>query len=766
MPSDNANQPVYQPEAHHELFLSGRDFVAWLMVGTVGFLILLIALTSKQMFDPRLKVGDVADRDILTLRTAIIEDAVATNLARQQARQSAMPVFKTTQESDDQSLLMIKNDLNVIKQLQDKGIVPLSGKIGSNTGGHLVLLNASQDSFARQADELKMTSGASELAEQRRLLARMKAGRQATWPGATQLLIAVTVPPHEFDQFQSGLLTASSRLLSGFRRFPTDDISSWEAVVKEYLPDGWPQEERENAARLICQRLKPNMTIDPQATLTRSEQSAANVRPILKEIPSGQLILSRGTRLTQTNIDTLRNIGITETNRWPIIISIWLSVATAAALIGLFLYTYEPRHLFAIPSVALMYSVSIFVCTVAGVLGKTYPQLIPLSGCALVLTIFFGRRIATILTLPLIIILAVDQLADWTHLLALGTAAGAVIFAYSKRRSNLMLTGILAGMTQAIVFLVAVVMTQSAPGLDAVMKDALFEFFGGLMSAMLALGSLPFLEEIFGMVTPMRLSELTDADQPLLRNLEEKAPGTYQHSLAVANLAEAGARAIGANVNLVRAGALYHDIGKMVKPKYFIENQLGDKNPHDEMSPEDSRQRVLAHVTDGIELARKHHLPRAIQDFIPMHQGTCLMAYFYHKACLRDGTDRVDASFYRYPGPKPQSKETSIVMLADVSEAVTHSMNDPTQKEVEEAIDKVFKNRWEDGQFSEAGLAESDLWRVRDAFVHVWRTLHHERLKYPSTTTGRMPVAPSNLETGAPNGENESASLAEGVVKD
>jgi hypothetical protein len=241
-----------------------------------------------------------------------------------------------------------------------------------------------------------------------------------------------------------------------------------------------------------------------------------------------------------------------------------------------------------------------------------------------------------------------------------------------------------------------------------------------------------------------------------LRKLEENAPGTYQHSLAVANLAEAGARAIGADVNLVRAGAFYHDVGKMVRPRYFIENQLGDKNPHDSMSPEDSRERVLAHVTDGIALAKEYKLPKAVQDFIPMHQGTSLMAYFYHKACVRDGSDNVKPDDYRYPGPKPQSKETAIVMLADVSEAVTHSMKDPSQEEVEEAMSKVFQNRWEDGQFNEAGLTHNELQRVKRAFVHVWRTLHHERLKYPSTTTGRMavppnPVSGSSTASTAPN---------------
>ena len=249
-------------------------------------------------------------------------------------------------------------------------------------------------------------------------------------------------------------------------------------------------------------------------------------------------------------------------------------------------------------------------------------------------------------------------------------------------------------MLQSFGFLAALAVAQTQLTASELGSHIGMEFLGGIASSIVAIGILPFLENIFGLVTPFRLAELTDADQPLLRRLEENAPGTYQHSLAVANLAESGARAIGGDVNLVRAGAYYHDVGKMVRPKFFIENQLGAANPHESMTPEQSRERVLAHVTDGLDLAKEYALPKAVQDFIPMHQGTSLMAFFYHKACMRAAFDNVDAMFYRYPGPKPQSKETSIVMLADVSEAVTHSMKDPTQEEVEAAISKVFQNRW------------------------------------------------------------------------
>jgi putative nucleotidyltransferase with HDIG domain len=417
--------------------------------------------------------------------------------------------------------------------------------------------------------------------------------------------------------------------------------------------------------------------------------------------------------------------------------------------VALFLYTYEPEHFFSVSSIGLMFTVAVVACAMASIIGKTYPQFVPIPAAALILTIFFGPRVAIVWTVPMIMLIAVDRLVDMRNIFAHCLASAAAIWTYSRQRNAVISTGLAVAAGQVAGDLTVSAFNMSITSWHMLGRQAGIDFLGGISSSILAIGSLPYLENIFGLITPYRLAELTDANQPLLRRLEENAPGTYQHSLAVANLAEAGAKAISADPNMVRAGALYHDIGKMVRPKFFIENQLGATNPHDSMTPEESRARVLAHVTDGIALAQKYALPKAIQDFIPMHQGTTLMAYFYHKACLRDGVEKVDANFYRYPGPKPDTKETAIVMLADVSEAVTHSMQNPTNEEVEIALDKVFQNRWDDGQLADSNLTYEEMQKVRAGFCRVWRTLHHERLKYPATTTGKMPIAPDVVPTEA-----------------
>jgi len=752
----------YEPEAHHDWFPSEQFFISWLTVACVGFLCLCLAMTAHHIFNPGFHTGDLAERDIRAPHATVVVDEAATREARNKARLDQIPVFKADRSNDSATCSRVNMNLEGVSDLQKAGLKPLPDITSAD---QLALLKASDSDFDRlvhNADgnlpddlnkiKLRLKNRAKQ-GETNKTLAAIQLQRTALHaylkehPSTTdaQKEVAISVAPADLPSYKDTVNSAMHRLCRALARLPIDDASVWNDTAVEFLPDAWPETLRKSSAHLITAQMEPNVSIDRAATNLKAEQAAAHVKPIMRQISVGQLIVPKHGEITQDAIDTMQAMGITDFNRWPIIIGLWVSLAAAVSLIALFLYTFDAKFLFSTRSLALMYTVSILTLALGAALGKTYPQIIPLPAIALILAIFFGQRTAIAIALPLAIFLAVDRLIDFDNLVALGTAAGAAIGTYSRRRHALVSTGLVIGMAQAFGFLAALAVSQTQMTSTELGSTVGLEFLGGIASSIAAIGTLPFLENIFGLVTPFRLAELTDADQPLLRRLEENAPGTYQHSLAVANLAEAGARALGGDVNLVRAGAYYHDVGKMVRPKYFIENQLGATNPHDSMTPEQSRERVLAHVTDGLDLARQYALPKAVQDFIPMHQGTSLMAYFYHKACLRDGVEKVDPMSYRYPGPRPQSKETSIVMLADVSEAVTHSMKDPSEEEVETAIDKVFQNRWDDGQFADSGLTYSELHRIKKAFVRVWRTLHHERLKYPATTTGRMPVPPTNL---------------------
>jgi putative nucleotidyltransferase with HDIG domain len=258
----------------------------------------------------------------------------------------------------------------------------------------------------------------------------------------------------------------------------------------------------------------------------------------------------------------------------------------------------------------------------------------------------------------------------------------------------------------------------------------LFGGFNAIMSPVIAYGLLIFYERVFKITTDLTLLELSDFNHPLLKELSSKAPGTFHHSIIMGNLCEAASESIGANQILARVGCYYHDIGKLLKPQYFIENQLDQNNKHNDLNPNMSTKIIISHVKDGIELAKKHKLPTKIINFIPMHHGTTLVSYFYDKAKNASKEEIKDYN-YRYPGPKPQTKETGIVMLADAIEASTRTIEDPSPQKLENKIREVIRNRFMEGELDECDLTLKDLTKIKESFLKILLGIHHHRIKYP-----------------------------------
>jgi len=257
--------------------------------------------------------------------------------------------------------------------------------------------------------------------------------------------------------------------------------------------------------------------------------------------------------------------------------------------------------------------------------------------------------------------------------------------------------------------------------------------FGGInavMSPIIAYGFLIFYERVFKITTDLTLLELSDFNHPLLKELSSKAPGTFHHSIIMGNLSEAAAESIHANQILARVGCYYHDVGKLLKPQYFIENQLDQNNKHNDLNPSMSTKIIISHVKDGIELAKKYKLPQKIIDFIPMHHGTTLVSYFYDKA-KNSSKDEIADYIYRYPGPKPQTKETGIVMLADAIEASTRAIEDPSPQKLENKIREVIRARFIEGELDECDLTLKDLTKIKESFLKILLGIHHHRIKYP-----------------------------------
>lgn len=274
--------------------------------------------------------------------------------------------------------------------------------------------------------------------------------------------------------------------------------------------------------------------------------------------------------------------------------------------------------------------------------------------------------------------------------------------------------------------------------LSNLLWNQLYGLINSISSVIIAIGLLPFFENIFGVTTTMRLLELSNPNESLLRQLLSEAPGTYHHSLIVANLAEQAAQAIGADPILTRVGALYHDIGKVKRPYFFVENQFGGENPHDKLTPNLSTLVITSHVRDGVEMAQIHRIPAIVQDFIAQHHGTTLVKYFYHQALTKEGSEKVIQDDYRHDGPMPQSKETAIVLLADEVEAATRSISKPVPAKIEEMVREVIKHVEKDGQLDESPLSFKDLSIITNTFVKLLCGMYHSRIEYPDKTLIEM----------------------------
>ncbi len=277
--------------------------------------------------------------------------------------------------------------------------------------------------------------------------------------------------------------------------------------------------------------------------------------------------------------------------------------------------------------------------------------------------------------------------------------------------------------------LLAIVTTSGGMALSSALAGAAFLFGGGLLAGVMALGLLPVAESVFGFLTDFRLLELSSPSERLMQRLIAEAPGTYQHSLVISNLVEQAVKNIGGNSLLARVGALYHDVGKTRRPQFFIENQFTGENPHDRLSPHLSYLIVTSHVRDGIELAREYGLPREIEPFIAEHHGTTVLSYFYKRA-LEEG--QVEELNFRYPGPKPQSKETAVLMLADAIESASRTLEDPSPSTIRALIDRLFEQRRQEEQLAESPLNFNDLEVIATTFERMLTAVLHRRISYPS----------------------------------
>ncbi|BFM40880.1 hypothetical protein OLK001_28060 [Synechocystis sp. LKSZ1] len=574
------------------------------------------------------------------------------------------------------------------------------------------------------------------------------------------LVTALTIKPSLWTTIQADIRQAQERMLTqglpgGISR------TLLQETIQANLSGTQSREAKQVAEEILFVLLQDqyNLVIDTEATKRQAERAAQAVQPIVVTTKQGEVIIQAGQVIEQPQFVLLDGFGLSQRGiNWSGLLQT-AGVTTGVVLIfgALTRIIHRPLrrrdHILLLalsltgPASALIDPYYMTLPAI-GLLGSSYYG--PTLAIAHVLLV--GGMTGYALAAPSE---TTTDTINWEYLIA-GMAAGVLAGSLAGRlrsRDELARLGVGVGLVQGGVYLIGYLILSATPTTVwyALLPGALIYGSLGTLWIVVAIGISPYLERFFDVVTPIRLVELSNPNCPLLQRLAKEAPGTFQHTLFVACLAESAARELRCNVELVRAGTLYHDIGKMHDPLGFIENQMGGPNKHDLIAnPQQSTQIIKAHVSEGLEMARKYGLPKVVRDFIPEHQGTMLISYFYHQAKEKAALQGAEAEAileadFRYDGPIPQSRETGIVMLADSSEAALRSLKDANPEVALAMVNRIFKARWRDNQLQNSGLKYEELPIIAEVFVRVWQQFHHQRIMYPQAALETPAVASPSI---------------------
>lgn len=477
------------------------------------------------------------------------------------------------------------------------------------------------------------------------------------------------------------------------------------------------------------------------------QQARDSTPPVTVTIRRGEAIVRAGDVVRPVDVEALDAFGLRQQAlRWQAVVGTVAFALLAIALLGLFIWRLQLQFWTRGRASVVTFVLIAFFVVISKLMlpatGTVAPYFYPLPALTMILTVLFGPTLGTVVGVGVGLIGAfvVGGSLEMTVYLLTGALIGALTLGRAERLNSFLRAGLAVALTNAVVILLFGLLASDLNLLKVTIR-ALAGFVAGGLSASLALATFFALSAVLDVITPFQLMELSRPTHPLFRQLLLKAPGTYHHTILVSNMAEEAANRIGADGLLARVGAYYHDIGKTLRPFFFTENRVGNINPHDRLDPRTSAQIVISHVQDGLDLARKYRLPSAIQAFIPEHQGTGLALSFYRTAVKAAGNDgsNVRQEDFRYPGPRPQSKETAIVMLADSCEARVRSAQARSPKEVEQIVRETIKAKLDEGELDQSDLTLRDLDRIRQAFLDVLQGMFHPRIQYPEPVKVKGP---------------------------
>lgn len=553
---------------------------------------------------------------------------------------------------------------------------------------------------------------------------------------ATQINSLLKLQDNELKELQTILTTVIDEFYSGNRIEDNneDDIKKAGEDLETKFNTLAIQDKYKSIAITISKNyIRPNFFFDEEKTTELRKEAIKNITPIV--VKKDQIIVSEGTPVTDEQLNLLADLGLIKdkSNRyWNIYISIGVLLALIIVIQDIYLKFYATDIYSSNSKMLLIQILNIIALILARATYLVSPYMIPFAAVPILMSLLLRWDVAVIIGL-LNSVLICNIMGLEINILFL-TIIDIILVAMLIKKMNNRNEVIKASFYIAIINIILCffVGILGSSNIIFLIKSSLLSGVGAIVSAILALGALPFLETAFDIVTQGKLLELSNHNNPLIKRLIIEASGTYHHSVLVANLSEVAAEAIGANSLLARVGAYYHDIGKIKRPYFFKENQLGE-NPHNSLKPNISTMLILGHVKEGLELAKEAKLPSVIRDIIAQHHGTTLIKYFYITVKNNSSNpDDIKEEDFRYPGPKPQTKEAAIVMLADSVEAAVRSIVNPDRDKIMHMVEGIFKDKMEDNQLIDSDLTFKDIELIKNSFVKILEGIYHQRIEYPT----------------------------------
>ena len=685
-----------------------RDFLTSSKVVKLSYMLaftvaLTIVIASQNFLFQSIVENGISKKDIVAQKTLSVEDVKRTELHRREVAQKVEPILvpaeddfiKSNLEALQSSVFQIrKKDSSTHEKRSELNILfDLSG----NDKKEFIL------DYLLNVDELSL--------------------REAFDKASLSLVNILKVGISESD-------------------YEKDNITN---LIKNNLVSNVSKRQVSVITAMLEQVIVPNLVVDDAATDMAKINARDSVKPYKVTFQKGEKIVFEGEPVTRLKRDALRAAGynVYELN-FQGILSIYILVLLLTLTFISYVRNFEKKfnegRYMALSAVLVIATSAMAVLVQAGNVNyvESLRYLLPIPAVIIISAIFLNPRVSFLLSILTLIILTVGMQYDAQFIIIFTILALIGMITVSKirytRRFDMIKVGFHLGIAGILIMLSLYFIDKCLIDVDnyMILRNSVLLFLSCVINSIVVLGVSPLLESAFRIITPYGLAEFGDHNQPLLKRLQMEAPGTYHHSLMVSTLCEAAAEAIGANPILARVGAFYHDIGKLKRPLFFVENQsyFGIENPHNKLNPRLSKMVITAHPKDGLEIAKKNGLPSVICDFIVQHHGEGLAKYFYNQAVQEEGAENVKEEQFRYPGPKPNSKETAILMLADAVESAVRSLKGATSEEIENIIDKIIVERLNDGQLADSPLTLKDIKVIAMTFSRILRGMQHDRIKY------------------------------------